>query len=238
MYELTEVSKLYHKGQREVYALKSVSLAVEDGEFLTVQGPTGSGNTTLLLLMSALDRPTSGTLGLDGQDTSRKGESWLRDSRAKMLGFVFQGYDLVPTPNTVENVQPALVPLGVGTRESRRGSLEALSPVGLAERSPHFPAELSGGEQRRVAIDRALAKEPRVLLADGPTGNLGQETRSEIIGLLGAVRATRELTLVIATHDSAVARRAPRTVLVKRAQLTIRKSSSRAPRVTAVEVEG
>lgn len=238
MYELTEVSKLYQKGRREVYALKGVSLAVADGDFLTIQGPTGSGKTTLLLLMGALDRPTSGTLMLNGQDTSRMGESRLGDLRAKMLGFVFQGYNLMPTLNAVENVQAALVPLGVGSKESRRRSLEALSDVGLAERAAHFPAELSGGEQQRVAIARALVKEPRVLLADEPTGNLDEETRSEIIGVLEAVRANRELTLVIATHDSAVARRAPRTVLVKRGQLTIRKNSSRASRVTAAEVDG
>ena len=230
MYELTEVSKVYHKGRAEVNALKRASLTVEDGEFLTIQGPTGSGKTTLLLLMGALDRPTSGTLLLDGQDTGRMGEGRLGELRAKMLGFVFQGYNLMPTLNAVENVQAALVPLGAGAQESRRRSLAALSVVGLAERAGHFPAELSGGEQQRVAIARALVKEPRVLLADEPTGNLDEETRSEIIGLLEAVRAQRELTLVIATHDSEVARQAPRTVLVKRGQLTIRKNSSRSSR--------
>jgi putative ABC transport system ATP-binding protein len=224
LYQLTDVSKLYHKGRAEVNALRRVNLTVEDGDFLTIQGPTGSGKTTLLLLMGALDRPTSGSLVLDGQDTSKLGEGRLGDLRARTLGFVFQNYNLMPTLSAVENVQAALVPLGIGGDDARRRSMEALEGVGLGDRAGHFPAELSGGEQQRVAIARALVKEPRVLLADEPTGNLDEGTRSEIMGLLQTVRANRELTLVIATHDSKVARQAPRTAMVNRGQLTLKKN--------------
>jgi putative ABC transport system ATP-binding protein len=140
------------------------------------------------------------------------------------LGFVFQNYNLMPTLSAAENVQAALVPLGIGGGKARRRSMDALEGVGLADRAAHFPAELSGGEQQRVAIARALVKEPRVLLADEPTGNLDEDTRSEIINLLQTVRANRELTLVIATHDSQVASQAPRTAMFNRGQLSLRRN--------------
>ncbi len=227
LYQLTDVTKIYHRGRSAVTALSRVSLTVEDGDFLTIQGPTGSGKSTLLLLMGALDRASSGTLMLDGHNTGRLSEAHLGELRAQTMGFVFQNYNLMPTLSAAENVQAALVPLGIGGSGARRRSLEALDVVGLSDRAAHFPAELSGGEQQRVAIARALVKEPRVLLADEPTGNLDEGTRSEIMGLLETVRANRELTLVIATHDSTVAGRAPRTAMVNRGQLSVRENSAR-----------
>lgn len=226
MYQLTDVTKIYHRGRSAVTALSRVSLTVEDGDFLTIQGPTGSGKSTLLLLIGALDRASSGTLMLDGHDTGRLSEAHLGELRGKTLGFVFQNYNLMPTLSAAEHVQAALVPLGIGGSGARRRSLEALDVVGLSDRAAHFPAELSGGEQQRVAIARALVKEPRVLLADEPTGNLDEGTRSEIMGLLETVRANRELTLVIATHDSTVAGRAPRTAMVNRGHLSVRENSA------------
>jgi putative ABC transport system ATP-binding protein len=224
MYQLKGVSKLYHKGQREIYALRDVALSVADGDFLTIQGPTGSGKTTLLLLLGALDRPTSGSVVLDGTDTGRLGEGALCDLRARTLGFVFQNYNLLPTLTAAENVQAALVPLGVSGSEGVRRSKEALADVGLADRSGHYPTEMSGGEQQRVAIARALVKHPRVLLADEPTGNLDEGTKDEIVALLEGLRATRELTLIVATHDTKIARHALRTAMIQKGQLSLRQN--------------
>jgi putative ABC transport system ATP-binding protein len=224
MYELKGVSKLYHKGQREIYALRDVALSVADGDFLTIQGPTGSGKTTLLLLLGALDRPTSGSVVLDGTDTGRLGEGALCDLRARTLGFVFQNYNLLPTLTAAENVQAALVPLGVSGSEGVRRSKEALADVGLADRSGHYPTEMSGGEQQRVAIARALVKHPRVLLADEPTGNLDEGTKDEIVALLEGLRASKELTLIVATHDTKIARHALRTAMIQKGQLSLRQN--------------
>jgi putative ABC transport system ATP-binding protein len=224
MYELKGVSKLYHKGQREIYALRDVALSVADGDFLTIQGPTGSGKTTLLLLLGALDRPTSGSVFLDGTDTGRLGEGALCDLRARTLGFVFQNYNLLPTLTAAENVQAALVPLGVSGSEGVRRSKEALADVGLADRSGHYPTEMSGGEQQRVAIARALVKHPRALLADEPTGNLDEGTKDEIVALLEGLRASKELTLIVATHDTKIARHALRTAMIQKGQLSLRQN--------------
>jgi putative ABC transport system ATP-binding protein len=222
VYELKGVSKLYKKGARDVQALREVNLSVPDGDFLTIQGPTGSGKTTLLLLLGALDRPSSGSLVLDGTDTMRLREGALGNLRARTLGFIFQNYNLLPTLTAAENVQAALVPLGVSGSEGSKRAREALADVGLEDRTGHYPTEMSGGEQQRVAIARALVKHPRVLLADEPTGNLDEGTKDEIVALLERVRAFRELTLIVATHDTKIAKRAPRTALIQKGQLSLR----------------
>ena len=172
MYELKKLSRIYPKGRGRVTALKEVNLSLQDGEFITVQGPTGHGKTTLLLLLGGLDRPTSGTLVFDGRDLVLLPESELVDVRAQNFGFVFQNYNLMPTLTAAENVEAALVPLHIPNDVRRTRSVSALAEVGLGDRTSHFPAELSGGEQQRVAIARALVKEPKVILADEPTGNL------------------------------------------------------------------
>jgi putative ABC transport system ATP-binding protein len=226
MYELRQVTKLYRKGRKEVAALARVDLEVADGEFLSIQGPTGSGKTTLMLLLGALDRPSSGSILLDGKDLSQLRSGQLTDTRARTLGFVFQNYNLMPTLTAAENVQAALVPLGVPPNEARRRARAALDDVGLGERAGFYPLELSGGEQQRVAIARALVKEPRVLLADEPTGNLDEGTRDEVVALLEGLRSSRGLTLIVATHDSQVARRAPRTAVMEKGRLRIRNNQS------------
>ncbi|HVB14376.1 MAG TPA: ABC transporter ATP-binding protein [Candidatus Dormibacteraeota bacterium] len=246
MYELKQLTRVYPKGRGKVTALKDVNLVVQDGEYLTIQGPTGHGKTTLLLLLGGLERPTSGTVVFDGRDLGALGESQLVDVRAQNFGFVFQNYNLMPTLTAAENVEAALVPLRIPTAARRSRSIAALAEVGLAERASHFPAELSGGEQQRVAIARALVKEPKVILADEPTGNLDEGTRTEIVGLMEGLWRERGMTLVVVTHDTQVARRAPRTALITHGSLTLRMNRSRAaenspdPQATAAapEIEG
>lgn len=210
MYQLTGVVKDYKKGRHIVRALRGVDLSISDGEWLAIQGPTGQGKSTLLQIVGALDRPTGGTIELDGMNIGRMRESKLTTVRARSIGFVFQSFNLIPTLSALENVELALVPLGVRTADRKRRSQEALAAVGLGSRLRHLPYELSGGEQQRVAIARALVKEPKVVLADEPTGNLDEDTRDEIIGLLENLWRDRGLTLILVTHDSAVAARGQR----------------------------
>jgi putative ABC transport system ATP-binding protein len=221
MYQLTGVTRDYRKGRHTVHALSGVELVVEDGDWLAIQGPTGHGKSTLLQILGALDRPTSGTVVFDGQDLTRLRESQLTLVRASSIGFIFQSFNLIPTLSAQENVETALVPLGVASGERQERALRALSDVGLGERARHLPSELSGGQQQRVAIARALVKQPTVLLADEPTGNLDEGTRDEIMTLLEQLWDQLRLTLVIVSHDSIVAARAQRTGLMENGRLTI-----------------
>jgi putative ABC transport system ATP-binding protein len=222
MYKLTGVTKEYQKGSRLVAALAGVDLVIEDGEWLAIQGRTGHGKTTLLQMLGGLDRPTSGTIEFDGQDLAALPEGQLTQVRAASIGFIFQTFNLVPTLSAQENVEAALVPLHVAGASRRQRAAAALESVGLADRAAHLPSELSGGQQQRVAIARALVKEPKVLLADEPTGNLDEDTRDEIIGLLEKLWRERGLTLVLVTHDSPVARRAQRRVIMNRGRISMK----------------
>jgi len=229
MYKLTNVTKTYNVGRNVVGALQSVNLTISDGEWLAIQGPTGHGKTTLLQMLGALDRPTSGSVEFEGKDMAELREADVGRIRAKSFGFIFQTFNLIPTLSAQENVEAALVPLGVGVSERRARAADALGDVGLAERRRHLPSELSGGQQQRVAIARALVKEPTVLLADEPTGNLDEETRDEIIGLLERLWRENELTLVLVTHDSPVARRAQRIGMMRDGKLSIKQDTRPAP---------
>ncbi len=235
MYKLTGVTKDYPKGRGVVHALQGIDLTIEDGEWLAIQGPTGHGKTTLLQMLGGLDRPTSGSIVFDGgEDLAELRESQVTRVRAESIGFIFQTFNLVPTLNAQENVEAALVPLHVPTAERRRRAESALADLGLADRARHLPSELSGGQQQRVAIARALVKEPRVLLADEPTGNLDEGTRDEIIGLLEELWRDHNLTMVLVTHDSVVARRAERIGVMKNGRLTI-KQDTRARKAQAAD---
>jgi putative ABC transport system ATP-binding protein len=225
MYELTAVTKKYQTKRGTVDALAGVDLRIEDGELLAVQGPTGHGKTTLLQMLGGLDRPTSGEVRFDGENLGALSEAKMTKLRARYFGFIFQTFNLVPTLSAAENVEAALVPLGVATSERRRRAAEALDEVGLADRLHHVPAELSGGQQQRVAIARALVKQPKVILADEPTGNLDEGTRDEIIGMIEGLWRDRGLTVIMVTHDSAVARRAPRTAWISTGTVRIRDRS-------------
>ena len=187
MYKLTNVTKDYPKGRQTVHALRGVDLEIADGEWLAIQGPTGHGKSTLLQLLGGLDRPSSGSIDFDGRDLAKLRETEMTKMRATSIGFIFQTFNLIPTLSAQENVETALVPLGVSDRSRRARAAEALGSVGLGDRLRHLPSELSGGQQQRVAIARALVKEPAVLLADEPTGNLDEDTRDEITELLGRV---------------------------------------------------
>jgi putative ABC transport system ATP-binding protein len=218
VYRLSGVTKEYSHGA--VLALRGVDLEVPDGGWLAVRGPTGQGKSTLLQLMGGLDRPTGGAVELEGRDLGRLSEAAVTRVRARLIGFVFQAFNLIPTLSAAENVEMALAPLGV-RGAGRRRAAAALAAVGLADRAAHLPSELSGGQQQRVAIARALVKQPAVLLADEPTGNLDEDTRNDIIALLERVWRERNLTMVVVTHDSAVAARAQRTGLMRDGQLAI-----------------
>jgi putative ABC transport system ATP-binding protein len=221
MYQLTGVTRDYRKGRQTVHALDGVDLVITDGDWLAIQGPTGHGKSTLLQILGALDRPTSGTVRFDGQDLTRWRESRLTAVRATSIGFIFQSFNLIPTLSAQENVETALVPLRVASAERQERALRALTDVGLGDRARHLPSELSGGQQQRVAIARALVKQPTVLLADEPTGNLDEGTRDEIMTLLEQLWDQLRLTLVIVSHDSIVAARAQRTGLMENGRLTI-----------------
>ncbi|HEY7264931.1 MAG TPA: ABC transporter ATP-binding protein [Trebonia sp.] len=224
MYKLTNVTKDYVKGRETVHALRGVEVEIGDSEWLAVQGPTGHGKSTLLQILGGLDRPSSGSVDFDGRDLARLRETEMTKMRARSVGFVFQTFNLIPTLSAQENVETALVPLGVSGASRRSRAAEALSQVGLGDRLRHLPGELSGGQQQRVAIARALVKEPKVLLADEPTGNLDEDTRDEIIGLLEKLWQDNGLTMVIVTHDSTIARRAQRVGTMRNGKLTVRQA--------------
>jgi putative ABC transport system ATP-binding protein len=220
MYELTAVCKDYSNGSGTIRAVQDVNVVIPDGEWVAIQGRTGHGKSTLLNLLGGLDRPSSGQLRLDGRDLGRMREAQLTRLRASAVGFIFQTFNLVPTLSAAENVEAALIPLRFGSAERRHRVAAALDSVGLADRARHLPSELSGGQQQRVGIARALVKEPRVLLADEPTGNLDEDTRDEIIDLLAKLWHDLGLTLVLVSHDSAVVRHAQRVGVMSRGRLS------------------
>jgi putative ABC transport system ATP-binding protein len=221
VYKLMNITKSYQKGRETVAALDGVDAVIGDGEWLAVQGPTGHGKTTLLQILGGLDRPTSGTVELDGSSLGAMPEAQLARVRATRIGFVFQTFNLIPTLPAAENVELALAPLGMDAAARRERVAQALEAVGLTNRARHLPSELSGGQQQRTGIARALVKEPTVLLADEPTGNLDEGTRDEILALLEKLWRERGLTLVVVTHDSVVAHRAQRIGQMTDGKLTI-----------------
>jgi putative ABC transport system ATP-binding protein len=229
MYQLTDVTKLYAKGRRTVPAVRDLSLVIGDGEWLAIQGRTGHGKSTLLNLLGGLDRPTSGSIEFEGKNLARLREDQVNRLRATSIGFIFQTFNLVPTLSAAENVEAALIPLRVHAAGRHRRVAAALDSVGLADRSRHLPGEMSGGQQQRVAIARALVKEPKVLLADEPTGNLDEDTRDEIIALLERLWRERGLTLILVTHDTAIAQRAQRVGVMSKGRLSVRGAASQPP---------
>ncbi|HUP85310.1 MAG TPA: ABC transporter ATP-binding protein [Acidimicrobiales bacterium] len=214
LYSLRDVRRTYRTGGGEVVALAGVTFEIAAGELVAIEGPSGSGKSTLLQLLGALDRPTSGSLLLDGQELHALSERERTRVRSKVVGFVFQSFNLIPTLTAAENVEAAMVPLGGNRSDRRARAVQLLDRVGLGARAAHLPSRLSGGEQQRVALARALANEPRVILADEPTGNLDSTTSEEVVSSLSRL-ADDGVTVVVVTHAEDVARRTHRRIRLR-----------------------
>ncbi len=210
-----DLVKTYVMGDNTVRALRGVTVSVGRGEFIAVRGPSGSGKSTFMNIMGCLDRPTSGRYLLNGTDVSSLDRDALARIRNREIGFVFQGFNLLPRTTALENVEVPLIygPLPRGERDAR--ALDALAKVGLAERADHFPTQLSGGQQQRVAIARALVTRPTLVLADEPTGNLDSRTALEIMALLQQLNRDEGLTVVVVTHEPDIAQFMSRSLVFK-----------------------
>jgi len=213
---IRDIRKTYHTGEIEVHAVRGVSMDIYTGEFVALMGASGSGKSTLMNLFGCLDRPTSGTFHLDGIDVSGLERNERADIRNKKIGFVFQGFNLLPRTTALENVElPMLYAhTRIRSREMRDRAMRALEIVGLADRADHTPSQLSGGQQQRVAIARALVNEPKILLADEPTGNLDSRTSVEVMGVFQELN-DRGITIVMVTHELDIARYCRRNVILK-----------------------
>ena len=213
--EAVDVVRSYGEGESKVTALAGVTFSVTAGEFVSIVGPSGSGKSTLLHLLGALDRPTTGALRFFGRDVAELSDTELAQLRNEEIGFVFQQFQLLARTSATANVALPLLYRGVPRAERRRRAEEALAAVGLSHRLDHRPNQLSGGEQQRVAVARALVAEPKLLLADEPTGNLDSRTGAEIMRLLRQVNSDQGCALVVITHDAEVASQAPRQIRIR-----------------------
>ena len=212
--EVEGVTKIYELGDTVLHALDHVNLRVAEGEFVAIMGSSGSGKSTLMNILGCLDLPSSGRYVLAGRDVSKLDRSELAHVRNRMLGFVFQSFNLLPRTSAQENVELPLVYAGVGSAERAQRSRAALERVGLGDRLQHRPAQLSGGQQQRVAIARAIVNRPRIVLADEPTGNLDSKTSDQVMGLFQALWNSG-LTILFVTHEPDVARYASRVITLK-----------------------
>ncbi len=221
MIELTNVFKSYTQGETVIPVLRDVNLFIEDGEHVAIIGTSGSGKSTLLSLMSGMDKPDKGTVAIEGKDLSKLSESALSLFRNKDIGIIFQSFELVPSFSALENV---MLPLDIGKTGGTTEAIKALTEVGLLHRKMHLPSMLSGGEEQRVAIARALAQNPKILFADEPTGNLDPKTGAEVLSLLKNAAGGRSRTLVIITHDPAIAKMMDRVIEITNG--TVREKTS------------
>jgi putative ABC transport system ATP-binding protein len=214
--ELQDVKKTYDLGEVEVHALRGATLNIEQGEYLALIGPSGSGKSTLMNTLGCLDRPSSGSYQLGGEEIATMSRDERAEIRNERLGFVFQNFNLLNRTSALENVElPLLYRKGVTAKQRRAKATEMLQQVGLGDRLDHHPGQLSGGQQQRVAIARALVNHPSILMADEPTGNLDSKTSREVIRLFRELNEQRKITVILVTHDQAVARNADRIVVLR-----------------------
>jgi len=218
MIELYDIYKIYKMGENEVYALNGINLKINAHEFVAIVGPSGSGKSTLMNIIGCLDTPTSGTYILDGHEVSRLNDNQLAEIRNSKIGFVFQNFNLIPQLTALENVELPLIYKGVPASVRHKLAKEALARVGLEHRMHHRPRELSGGQQQKVAIARALVTSPPIILADEPTGNLDSKSGAEIIQIFKDLHAQGN-TIVLITHDNNIAMQAKRIVRIQDGQI-------------------
>ncbi len=216
--EIKDIYKIYNPGENEVRALDGISLTVEHGEFLAIVGQSGSGKSTLMNMLGLLDIPTSGTYTLDGVDVKNMTDDELSEIRNKEIGFIFQGFNLIPSLTAVENVELPLVYRGMKKDERNKLALEALERVGLSHRLDHLPKQMSGGQQQRVAIARAVAARPPIILADEPTGNLDSHSGVEVMKILHELHREGR-TVILITHDNDIANEAERVIRIQDGQI-------------------
>lgn len=217
--EIRDMCKVYNPGENEVRALDHVDVSIEEGEFVAIIGQSGSGKSTLMNMLGCLDVPTSGTYMLHGRDVSHLDDDELSDIRNKEIGFIFQGFNLIQNLTALENVELPLIYRGVGKRKRLQLAEDALTKVGLKERMEHRPAEMSGGQQQRVAIARAIVTNPKLILADEPTGALDSKTSQEIIDIFHELHSQGN-TIVLITHDNDVAKQASRAIHILDGRIT------------------
>lgn len=216
--EIRDIYKIYNPGENEVRALDGINLTVEHGEFLAIVGQSGSGKSTLMNMLGLLDVPTSGTYTLDGVDVKNMTDDELSEIRNKEIGFIFQGFNLIPSLTAVENVELPLVYRGMKKEERNKLALEALERVGLSHRLDHLPKQMSGGQQQRVAIARAVAARPPIILADEPTGNLDSHSGVEVMKILHELHEEGR-TVILITHDNDIANEAQRVIRIQDGQI-------------------
>lgn len=203
--ELQDVKKIYNMGGVETHALRGINLKIAKGQFIAIMGPSGSGKSTLLHMIGALDKPTSGKILLDGVDISTLKESDLARYRGKKIGIVFQFFNLHPTLTALENIELPMIIVEEDKKERQKKAHELLHAVGLDHRANHLPSQMSGGEQQRIAIARALANDPDIILADELTGNLDTKTKAEIMNFLLALQKEKKMTVTVITHEPEIA---------------------------------
>jgi putative ABC transport system ATP-binding protein len=218
--DVRELTKVYGTGEATVHALRGVSATVERGDYVAIMGSSGSGKSTLMNILGALDVPSSGSYHLDGVDVSKLADRQLALARNRLIGFIFQAFNLIPRTSAVANVELPLAYAGVKPRERRRRAMAALDVVGLADRARHEPNQLSGGQQQRVAVARALVTEPALLLADEPTGNLDTHSTDDVLSVFDQLSASGR-TIVLITHEPDVGARAKRLIRLVDGQITV-----------------